>query len=425
MFAPSRFFTLAITTALAALLALPPAALAATYAVPGDYPTISGAIANASAGDTIVVDGGTYRERLAVNKGLTLLGRDTGSGLPTVDAMGIEVSADNAIIQGFRVTGAPVGIDVRGCGNARVLDCFVVGNGYGIKLTGAHGGIIMNNTVTGSQNVGIYLADSSGNALYLNKVSGNQYGIVLTGSSASNTVYMNTLKDNAGANGMSNGLFNRWNSTIPVTYGYGGRQFSKCLGNYWGDLRSYDDDNDGILDTSVMLAENNGDYNPLVEAPPDRPMANFTSDSTSGTAPLPVQFNDNSRGYPVSWHWDFGDGGTSDLQSPPHMYNNVGSYTVSLAVRNVHGEDTLIRSNYIVVGTTPSPTPGPCVTPTATPEPWPTFTPTPKPISTFTPTPTPAPRGALGHTTPGMSWLIAIAAMAAACALMGRRGNYD
>ncbi len=417
MFARTTHYTVIAIMTVATLFLLPSIALAATYSVPGNYATISEAIANASAGDTIVVDGGTYREHVVVNKGLTLLGRNTGSGLPTVDAMGIEVSADNAVLQGFRVTGAVVGIDVRGCGDARVLECIVLGNGYGIKLTGAHGGIIMNNTVTGSQNVGIYLADSGGNALYLNKVSGNQYGIALTGSSASNMVYMNTLKDNVGANGLANGLYNHWNSSLPFTYGFGGRQFSKCLGNYWGDLRGTDGDGDGVIDASVMLAENNGDYNPLAEAPMDRPLANFTSDSTSGTAPLPVQFNDNSRGYPVSWHWDFGDGSTSDLQSPPpHVYKNVGSYTVSLAVRNMHGEDTLIRSNYIVAGSAPSPTPGPCAMPTATPEPWPTPTPTQKPISSPTPTLTP---------TPGLSWLIAIAAMAAACALMGRRGNYD
>lgn len=421
MLARTTIYTVIAIMTVATLFLLPPTALAATYSVPGNYATISEAIANASAGDTIVVDGGKYLERPAVNKGLTLLGRDTGSGLPAVDA--IEVSADNAIVQAFRVAGAATGIDVRDCGNARIMDCILVGNGYGIKLTGAHGGIIMNNTVTGSHNVGIYLADSSGIALYLNKVTGNQYGIALTGSSASNTVYMNALKDNAGANGLSNGLFNRWNSSIPFTYGYGGRQFSKCLGNYWGDQRGADADGDGVIDASVMLAENNGDYSPLVEAPPDRPMADFTSDGTLGAAPLPVQFADATRGYPVSWHWDFGDGSTSDLQSPPHVYKNVGSYTVSLAVRNMHGEDTLIRSNYIVAGSAPSPTPEPCATPTATPEPWPTPTPTQKPINTPTPTPTPTPHGALGYTTPGLSWLIAIAAMAAAYALMGRRGN--
>lgn len=401
---------------IAMLFLIPPIALAATYSVPGNYTTINEAISNASAGDTIVVDGGTYHERVAVDKGLTLLGRNRGAGLATVDA--IEVSADNSIVQGFRVKDAAAGIDVRGCGDFKILECIVTGSGYGIKLTGAHGGIVMNNTIAGSQNVGIYLADSNGNAIYLNKVSGNQYGIVLTGSSASNTVYMNTLEDNAGANGLANGIHNHWNSSIPITYGYGGRQFSKCLGNYWGGLRGSDADGDGILDTSVMLAEGNGDYNPLAEEPMDRPLANFTSDTASGTAPLPVQFNDNSRGYPVSWHWDFGDGATSDLQNPPHVYKSIGSYTVSLAVSNAHGEDALIRSNYIVVGPAPSPTPTPTLAPTATPEPWPTATPTVKPSGTATLTPTPLPKP-----TPGVGWPVAIAAMAAACALIGRRGN--
>jgi parallel beta-helix repeat protein len=398
-------------TALAVLLLVTPATFAASYVVPGDYPTISAAIANASAGDDIVVDGDTYHEHVIVNKGLTLLGRDTGLGLPTVDA--IEVSADNAIVRGFRVTGADVGISVNDCDGARILDCTVLGNGYGIKLTGTHGGMIMNNTVIGSRNVGIYLADSSGNAIYLNEVTGNQYGIALTGSSASNAVYMNTLMNNPGANGLANGLFNRWNSSVPITYGFGGRQFSKCLGNFWGDLWNVDVDGDGVAGSSVMLAENNGDYCPLVEAPLDRPLADFTSDSTSGTAPLPVQFTDNSSGYVVSWRWDFGDGATSEMQSPPHIYKDVGSYTVSLAVTNIHGEDTLIRSNYIVAGTAPSPTPTPTPAPTATPEPWPTPTLRPAGTATAAPTLTPKP-------TPGPGWLMAITVMAAALSLTRR-----
>ncbi|HTX44294.1 MAG TPA: NosD domain-containing protein [Methanocella sp.] len=412
MLAPPKFFTAAAAMALVALLALPPAALAASYSVPGNYTTITEAIANASAGDAVTVDSGTYHEHVAIDKGLTLLGRDTGSGRPEVDS--IEITADNAIVQGFRIGGAAAGVDAHGCGNVKVLGCILVGAAYGIRLTGVHGGIVMNNTVTGSQNVGIYLSDSSGNSIYLNEVTGNQYGIALTGSSAANVVYMNTLKDNPGANGLGNGLFNNWNSSIPFTYGYGGRLFSRCLGNYWGDLRGADDDDDGVLDTSVMLAENNGDYDPLAEAPPDRPMANFTSDFTSGTAPLPVQFNDASRGYVVSWHWDFGDGAASDQQNPPHVYKNAGSYTVSLAVKNAQGEDKLIRSNYIVASGVPSPTPTPTPTPMATLTL--TATPTIKPTGTATTAPTAKP-------TPGTGWLFAIFAVAAACVFRGRRGD--
>ena len=38
------------------------------------------------------------------------------------------------------------------------------------------------------------------------------------------------------------------------------------------------------------------------------PIANFTANVTSGTAPLAVQFTDTSSGSPTEWNWDFGEG---------------------------------------------------------------------------------------------------------------------
>ncbi len=62
--------------------------------------------------------------------------------------------------------------------------------------------------------------------------------------------------------------------------------------------------------------------------------AAFTSDKTSGTAPLTVQFTDNSTGTVIdTWSWDFGDGSTkSTLQSPSHTFNSDGSFTVTLTI---------------------------------------------------------------------------------------------
>ncbi len=55
----------------------------------------------------------------------------------------------------------------------------------------------------------------------------------------------------------------------------------------------------------------------------------FTSDITSGSAPLTVQFTDTSDGTPTVWVWDFGDGFQSTDQNPVHTYTATGSYTVS------------------------------------------------------------------------------------------------
>ena len=40
----------------------------------------------------------------------------------------------------------------------------------------------------------------------------------------------------------------------------------------------------------------------------------------------------------VSWHWDFGDGTTSDEQNPVHIYENGGYYNVVLTATSANGE---------------------------------------------------------------------------------------
>jgi PKD repeat protein len=47
-----------------------------------------------------------------------------------------------------------------------------------------------------------------------------------------------------------------------------------------------------------------------------------------------IIFSDNSTGNITSWLWNFGDGTTSTLQNPNHIYQNFGWYPVSLRVTN-------------------------------------------------------------------------------------------
>jgi PKD repeat protein len=69
-----------------------------------------------------------------------------------------------------------------------------------------------------------------------------------------------------------------------------------------------------------------------------------------GTRVQYVRFIDTSVGNPTSWSWDFGDGQSSGEQNPPlHFYNRDGSYTVSLTVKNIFGQDTRVQTNLITV----------------------------------------------------------------------------
>jgi PKD repeat protein len=80
---------------------------------------------------------------------------------------------------------------------------------------------------------------------------------------------------------------------------------------------------------------------------PLAPTANFTATPTNGVAPLQVVFTDTSSGSPTIWAWDFGDAGTSTLQSPSHNYTTAGVYTVSLIASNAGGSSTNTKAAYI------------------------------------------------------------------------------
>jgi PKD repeat protein len=80
---------------------------------------------------------------------------------------------------------------------------------------------------------------------------------------------------------------------------------------------------------------------------PIAPVAEFAADPTSGTIPLTVNFTDTSSNTPTSWSWTFGDGDTSTEQSPSHVYNSAGNYTVSLTATNGAGQNTETKVDYI------------------------------------------------------------------------------
>jgi len=77
--------------------------------------------------------------------------------------------------------------------------------------------------------------------------------------------------------------------------------------------------------------------------------ASFVASPLTGILPLTVNFIDNSTGSPTNWLWNFGDGTTSTVQGPVHIYNVAGIYNITLKVTNISGTNTLIKKKYIKV----------------------------------------------------------------------------
>jgi len=80
---------------------------------------------------------------------------------------------------------------------------------------------------------------------------------------------------------------------------------------------------------------------------PIPPSAKFSAAPLFGDIPLSVKFADLSTREITNWTWDFGDGNTSTEQNPTHVYTNVGTYAVSLAVQGPDGSDIETKEAFI------------------------------------------------------------------------------
>jgi len=81
-------------------------------------------------------------------------------------------------------------------------------------------------------------------------------------------------------------------------------------------------------------------YHYITVTDPNMPVANFSANVTSGTAPLVVLFTDTSTGgAPTSWLWDFNDDGQADSidMNPSYVYTDPGTYTANLTISNANG----------------------------------------------------------------------------------------
>lgn len=80
----------------------------------------------------------------------------------------------------------------------------------------------------------------------------------------------------------------------------------------------------------------------------EEPEVAFSVEETFVSTGSPLQFTDESTNVPDNWLWDFGDGSTSTEQNPQHIYNEIGTYTVTLISGNDCGDGLIyIRTKLI------------------------------------------------------------------------------
>lgn len=80
----------------------------------------------------------------------------------------------------------------------------------------------------------------------------------------------------------------------------------------------------------------------------DQIKADFYATPTHGITPLSVNFSDISKGLITDWQWKFGDGHSiRHERNPIHVYQEPGTYTVSLKAFGGGGPDTETKADYI------------------------------------------------------------------------------
>ena len=79
------------------------------------------------------------------------------------------------------------------------------------------------------------------------------------------------------------------------------------------------------------------------------PTADFSSlGLSSNCPPLISSFTNLSSSDASLFEWNFGDGGTSLIEHPSHLYSNSGLFDVSLIVENTFGcKDTLVQNSFV------------------------------------------------------------------------------
>ncbi|WNJ18160.1 PKD domain-containing protein [Pontibacter sp. G13] len=137
-------------------------------------------------------------------------------------------------------------------------------------------------------------------------------------------------------------LFTSTATTVPATSNITGWQWDFGDGNTSNAQNpAHTYQTPGSFDVTLVVSDNLGCTDTLVQPGminPTFPSAAFTTNDTTICPGGLVSFTNQSTGFGITYQWDFGDGTSSAVQDPVHVYpTNQGTYTVSLTVTDVNG----------------------------------------------------------------------------------------
>ncbi len=364
----------------------------------GNYTLIQDAINDAWDGDTIFIYPGIYQETIFIHKQLTILGADKENTI--IDGKGIgnviKIERDYVKIQNLTIKNTSQenmenssGISINGSfvviSNCIIQDCYlgiyvkikentieycdIKENSAGLYLRNADENIVKNCTIKnnnqfygislhhsnknrisgcmieGQDSLGMSIIESSSNEIYHNVFRNNQYGIRIF-MTAENVSHGNKLYENDFINSpVIDNSNNSWDNGVH--------------GNYWSDYQGKDNNNDSIGDIPYDIPGGlNKDNYPLmkpfnIKTPENMPpIADFTFTPSNPKTYETIQFIDESRdqdGNITAYHWDFGDGNTSNEQNPTHTYTSNGTFHVTLQVTDDKGATDEKTRNIMVI----------------------------------------------------------------------------
>ena len=319
--------------------------------VPNDYPTIQGAIDHANAGDTILVESGTYNEQaLEITKSLSITSKfpreakivcNPPTHLQTVQTgrlassivnitnydNAINIQADNVKLSGFVVTSpggniVAVGDNIQITNNIMGCDSWLTGSGENDTVHGA----LLNFVITGSNEIVVnnsvcwMFVQGSSNSVIKNSAA--QFGLKGFQNSVADNyftsgqmagVYLDCADHNVfhnnniayplhGGTGIyiMNGSYNLfYENLIEGGVGYISQiSVSNSFddgktGNYWGDYISRypnatEVDDSGIWNTPYVVGGNVTDNYPLINKPNVPDVSAFLDLSTRTATPSPM-----------------------------------------------------------------------------------------------------------------------------------------